>query len=89
MNHNSFVADWSSTRKRIYQRFIGSRPQHRREPLDLAELIHSTFPEWSWLEIAGWIDGSGMPTAIQQITLMHWEQAFDEPHLSLPRENIT
>jgi len=79
MSHSSAAIDWPSTRNRIYQRFLGKLPQHKREPLDLVELIHNRFPEWSWVEIAGWMDGSKIPMESQQSTLMHWEQAFEEP----------
>ena len=70
---------WSSTRKRILRRFHAKVPRHKREPLDIAEIIHLRFPEWSWLEIAGWMDGSIIPTEIQQVTLLQWERTYDAP----------
>jgi len=78
MNHDA-ILDWPTIRKRIYHRFLGKLPQHKREPLDLVERIHNRFPEWSWIEIALWMDGSSIPMVAQQTTLMDWEQAFDEP----------
>lgn len=80
MTENPTTSEWQVTRQRIYQRFLGKLPRHKRDILDLVELIHATFPEWKWLEIARWIDGTLVPTGAQQISLRDWELAHDQPH---------
>ncbi len=79
MIHNSAATDWSLTRERIYQRFLGRLPRHKREPLDLVDLIHHQFPQWTWMDIARWMDGSKTPTAQQHAKLLQWEQALNAP----------
>ena len=87
MDRTPATTDWPSTRNRIYQRFLGKVPRHKREPLDLVELIHQSFPHWSWLDIARWMDGSRIPMETVQGILLHWEQAFDELRpLAMPSE---
>jgi hypothetical protein len=54
-------------------------PQYKREPLDLVEIIHAEFPEWPWLEIAQWMDGTRLPSPVQQVRLQQWEQGLSEP----------
>ena len=87
MNYSVHTNDWPSTRSRIYERFLGKIPRHKREPLDVVELIHNRFPEWSWLDIAGWMDGSQTPDENQHAKLLEWDRNLDQPcPLAMPIE---
>ena len=85
MNVDSTTPDWPVTRLRIYERFLGKLPRHKRELLDLVDYIHSKFPEWQWLQIARWMDGTQVPTDEQHAKLRNWELSQDEPVRSSSR----
>lgn len=70
---------WAALRQRITEIVLGKIPQFRREPLDVVDVIHNRFPEWKWLEIAAWMDGSITPTDVQRHAISHWVDSLVDP----------
>ncbi|MDB5340915.1 MAG: hypothetical protein JWN70_6534 [Planctomycetaceae bacterium] len=83
MSQDSTNFAWPATRQRIFRRFLGKLPGHKQQPLNLVKLIHDSFPEWEWVDIAQWMDGSQMPSDVQQVMLSNWEQGLDQSNYSL------
>ncbi len=76
MNQVEFANDrWQFIRRQIIQMVLEDTPEHKRERLDVVDAMQAEFPQYGWLEIALWMDGTNRPTARQQLTFWNWARS--------------
>ncbi len=69
------IPEWRVIRAQI-RSWISERTRDDREDRGLfLREMEEKFPEYSWVEIAGWMVGFTIPNTVQQCLLWEWVQS--------------